>query len=57
MNNTLKTEILSYASQPDKNYNFFGDEVEFRGKRYFVDLSNELVEFRGIVREYQINEQ
>lgn len=50
MNKSTKLAILDYASQPDKNYNFFGDEVEFKGKRYWVDLNNETVEFIGIAR-------
>ena len=28
-----------------------GDIVEYQGKRYFVSLSEEVVEFRGIVKE------
>ena len=51
MNKTTKIDILAYASQPDKNYNYFGDIVEYKGKRYFVDLSEERVEFLGIVKE------
>lgn len=45
MNNTTKIEILSYASQPDKSYNYFGDNVEYNGKLYFVSLAEERVEF------------
>lgn len=45
MNNTTKIEILSYSSQPDKNYNYFGDNVEFDEKLYFVSLAEERVEF------------
>ena len=51
MNNTTKLNILSYASQPDKDFNYYGDEVIYKGKRYFVNLSEEKVVFRGIVRE------
>lgn len=51
MNNTTKINILSYASQPDKEYNFFGDIVEYKGKRYFVSLADERVEFVGIVKD------
>ena len=51
MNNTTRIKILSYASQPDKDYNFFGDEVVYEGKRYFVNLSEENVVFLGIVKE------
>ena len=51
MNNTTKINILAYASEPDKDYNYDGDIVEYQGKRYFVSLSEEVVEFRGIVKE------
>lgn len=50
MNNTTKIKILSYASQPDKDYNFFSDEVIYKGKRYFVSLADERVEFIGNVK-------
>ena len=50
MNNTTRINILSYASQPDKNYNYDGDIVEYEGKRYFVSLAEEHVEFLGVVR-------
>ncbi len=51
MNKTTKLNILSYASQPDKYFNYYGDEVIYKGKRYFVNLSEEKVVFIGIVRE------
>lgn len=51
MNNTTKINILSYASQPDKNINYYGDTVEYEGKRYFVSLAEERVEFLGIIKE------
>ena len=51
MNNTTRITILSHFSQPDKNINYDGDIVEYEGKRYFVSLAEERVEFRGIVRE------
>ena len=51
MNKTTRIKILSYASQPDKSYNFYGDEVVYEGKRYFVILSEEKVVFLGIVKE------
>ena len=51
MNRTTKINILAYASQPDKNYNYFGDIVEYEGKQYFVSLADERVEFVGIVKE------
>ena len=47
MNKTTKINILSYASQPDKNYKYDGDIVEHKGKRYFVSLADERVEFLG----------
>ena len=49
--NTLRIEILAYASEPDKDYNYDGDVVEFRGKRYWVSLAEERVEFLGVVRK------
>lgn len=55
MNNTTKINILAYASEPDKHYNYFGDIVEYEGKRYYVNLDQEIVEFRGIVRKENIN--
>ena len=51
MNNTTKIEILSYASQPDKNYKYEGDYIGYKGKLYFVSLAEERVEFRGIVKK------
>ena len=50
MNRTTRINILAYASEPDKNYNYYGDIVEYNGKRYFVSLAEERVEFIGIVR-------
>lgn len=46
---STKLMILAYASEPDKNYNYFGDIVEYKGKRYFVSLADERVEFVGFV--------
>ena len=51
MNKSTKISILSYASQPDKDYNYYGDIVEYKGKRYFVDLSTEEVRFIGECRK------
>lgn len=51
MNNTTKIRILSYASEPDKDTNYDDDIVEFEGKRYFVSLAEERVEFLGIIKE------
>ena len=59
MNNTTKINILAYTSEPDKNYKYEGDVVEYKGKRYWVSLAEELVEFLGIVRDkqYEINHE
>ena len=43
----LKMEIWRNVPHPDKNYNYDGDVVEFRGKRYWVSLAEERVEFLG----------
>ena len=51
MNKSTKLNILAYASEPDKNYNYFGDIVEYKGKRYFVSLAEERVDFIGMVVE------
>lgn len=48
MNNTTRIKILSYASQPDKDYDYDGDYVEYEGKLYWVSLRNETVEFVGM---------
>ena len=50
MNRTTRINILAYASEPDKNYNYYGDIVEYNGKRYFVSLAEERAEFIGVVR-------
>lgn len=34
MNRTTKINILAYASEPDKNYKYEGDIVDYKGKRY-----------------------
>ena len=47
MNKTTKINILAYASESDKNYNYDGDIVDYNGKRYFVNLAEERVEFIG----------
>ena len=49
MNKSTRINILAYASEPDKNYNYMGDVVEYKGKRYWVSLAEELVEFIGLV--------
>ena len=56
MNRTTKINVLAYASRPEMDINL-GDIVEYQGKRYFVSLSEEVVEFRGIVKEEKIYEQ
>lgn len=56
MNKTTKINILAYTSEPDKNYNYDGDIVEYEGKRYFVSLSDERVEFIGIIEEANNND-
>ena len=49
MNNSTKIMILALASDPDKDYNYDGDEIIYRGKRYWVCLRDETVRFLGIV--------
>lgn len=39
MNRTTKINILAYASEPDKNYEYDDDIVDYKGKRYFVSLA------------------
>jgi hypothetical protein len=51
MNRTTKINILAYASEPDKNYKYEGDIVDYKGKRYFVSLAEERLEFIGIIKE------
>ena len=53
MNKSTKINILAFASEPYKNINYDGDIVEYEGKRYFVCLRDELVEFRGLVKNDQ----
>ena len=54
MNKTTKLNILAYASEPDKNYNFFCVFFEYKGKRYFVSLAEERVEFVGLIEKENI---
>ena len=49
MNRTTKINILAYASEPDRDINYDGDIVEYKGKRYFVSLAKERVEFVGLI--------
>ena len=51
MNRTTKINILAYASEPQNCYDYDGDIVEYEGKRYFVSLADEYVEFLGMVKE------
>ena len=51
MNKSTRINILAYASEPDKSYNYDGDYVDYKGKRYFVSLAEERVEFIGIIKE------
>ena len=44
MNRTTKINILAYASEPDKNFKYEGDIVDYKGKRYFVSLARNLSE-------------
>ena len=37
MNRTTKINILAYASEPDKNYKYEGDIVDYKGKRYLLE--------------------
>ena len=55
--NTLKWTILAYASEPDKDYRYEGDIVEYNGKRYWVSLAEERVEFVGIVKDLREQEK
>lgn len=52
--NTTRINVLAYASEPDKNYNYYGDIVEYEGKRYFVSLAEERVEFIGVAKQNQV---
>ena len=38
MNRTTKINILAYASEPDKNYKYEGDIVDYKGM-HFTELS------------------
>lgn len=51
MNKTTKINILAYASEPDKNTKYEGDYINYQGKRYFVSLAEERVEFVGMAKE------
>lgn len=51
MNKTTKINILEYASDPEKDYDYDGDIVDYDGKRYYVSLADEIVEFIGIIKE------
>lgn len=47
MNRTTMIDILAFASDPDKNVNYFGDTINYKGQKYFVSLAEERVEFLG----------
>lgn len=47
MNKSTRLNILAYVSEPDKDYDYYGDIVDYKGKRYFVSLAEERVEFIG----------
>ena len=49
--NSLKWTILAYVSEPDKEYRYEGDWVEYEGKIYWVSLAEERVEFVGNAKE------
>lgn len=51
MNKSTRLSILEYASGPDKDYDYHGDIVDYKGKRYFVSLADERVEFIGNLKE------
>lgn len=51
MNEITKMLILIYASDPKNEINFFGDYVDYEGKRYFVSLEEERVEFVGLIED------
>ena len=51
MNRTTRINILAYASDPYNDINYDGDIIEYNGKRYFVSLAEECVEFIGVVRK------
>lgn len=50
MNRTTRINILAYASNPDKDIDYDGDIIEYNGKIYFVSLAEEHVEFIGVVK-------
>ena len=56
MNLKTKINVLAYASRPEMDINYFGDIVEYQGKRYLVSLAEETVEFLGIVKEEKKHE-
>lgn len=51
MNRTTRINILAYASDPINDIDYYGDVIEYNGKRYFVSLAEERVEFIGVVRK------
>lgn len=51
MNNTTRINILAYASELDKDYDYDGDVVDYCGKRYWVCLRDETVKFLENIKE------
>lgn len=45
MNQTRKIEILAYASDPSRDIDYYGDIIVYDGKKYFVSLNEERVEY------------
>lgn len=54
MNRTTKINILAYASEPDKNYKYEGDIVDYKGKRYFVSLAEGRVKMKAIKENWKL---
>lgn len=46
---STKYAVLDYAARPDKDYDVNGDVVIFKGKKYWVNILLEIVEFIGNV--------
>lgn len=51
MNRTTMINILSAASQPNSDIDYDGDIITYEGKKYYVDLSREYVEFLSVVKK------
>lgn len=57
MNRTTKINVLAYASRPEMDINYFGEADKISFSLIFHNISEEVVEFRGIVKEEKIYEQ